>query len=113
MDWSGKTSECSTGNMNLEDQLRSFGLPHLASMLDAELTIESCKGTYAIFWPKQCLRVAGDKLILAHPCESGGLSFSRDDILRISSGVSVVPYSGPGRRHSLFQRVIDEPRLTP
>lgn len=90
--------------MTLEEQLRAFGLPYLAQLLGAELTILTKRGTYAVFWPRQCLRVENGRLVLAHPCEKG-LSFLREEIIALHSGVSILPYPGPG--HRLYQRVVE------
>jgi hypothetical protein len=88
--------------MNLEQQLADGGFKALIRFLDAELTLHTSKGTFALFSPRSCLHVENGKLILGHPCELG-LAFERADILHVSSGVSVSPY--PNLGHRLFQRI--------
>jgi hypothetical protein len=89
--------------MNLAEQLAGAGFKALIRFLDAELTIYSTRGTYAVFRPRESLHVANGRLVLGHPCEAG-LAFERTEILGVSGGVSILPY--PSHGHRLYQKVV-------
>jgi hypothetical protein len=86
----------------LDQQLEASAFKPLIRFLGAELTLHTTKGTFALFYPRQCLSVENDRLVLGHPCELG-LAFERSEILHVSGGVSVLPY--PNLGHRLYQRL--------
>ena len=85
---------------SLEKELAADGYRKLIGFLGAELTLYTTHGTFAVFWPRSCLRFEAGRLVLAHPC-SAGISFARSEVLGVSGGVSVSPYTDK----ELFQRV--------
>lgn len=91
--------------MTLEEQLADSDFRFLIRHLGAELTLITSKGSFALFHPRQCLRIEDRRLVLGHPCEQG-ISFTRNEILGVTGGVSILPYAGPG--HRLFQRVLPD-----
>ena len=94
----------SSESWTLEADLRRAGFAPVIAFLNAECTITSkTRGRFALFRPRECLRIESGRLVIAHPCASARLAFLPSEIATISGGVSVTPYS-PGQ---LYQRVVD------
>ena len=91
-----------TAGYDLAGELVRAGFRPIAPLLDAELTLYTTHGRYAVFRPRSALRIRDGHLVLAHPCEAG-LAFARADILGVSGGVTVEPYGG----YQLFQAIPD------
>lgn len=88
--------------MSLEEQLENTAFQYLTRFLDAELTLTTKRGRFAVFRPRGCLHVQGKWLALGHPC-GDPLLFRPEEILHVSGGVSVEPFNG----YQLFQGIPD------
>jgi hypothetical protein len=73
---------------SLEDELTRIGLVSVARQLDAQFTLRTVKGDFAVFLPRACISVTADgRLRLGHVCAGGGLYFSKPEILHVFPGV--------------------------